>query len=225
MYGMLLGKLTRTRSVDTIRRAFFPRFVNGQPGKAWKMVRELEDRNLPVEILRPVYYWLTARNEPLLYDFVTEELLSLSKIHPNSIAASDVAPWITSRLSAHNKAWSPTVTTKVARGVLAALRDFGILEGAVKKKIAPVYIPVESFAFVAFALHQEGASGSSLLIHPDWSLFLFSPSIVEQMVLEADRNHLLRFQAAGRIVRIDFPANSFREMADVIAARSFGRST
>jgi hypothetical protein len=47
----LLGKHTRARAEDTLRRAFLPRFVNGQPANAWKIVRELEDRNLPVEII------------------------------------------------------------------------------------------------------------------------------------------------------------------------------
>ena len=71
----LLGKRTRARTADTLRRAFLPHFVNGQPPQAWKVVRALEDRNLPVGILRPVYYWITARSERLLYDFVCTELL------------------------------------------------------------------------------------------------------------------------------------------------------
>jgi len=33
----LLGKHTRARAVDTLRRAFLPRFVNGQPPQAWKI--------------------------------------------------------------------------------------------------------------------------------------------------------------------------------------------
>lgn len=84
----------------------------------------------------------------------------------------------------------------------------------------PAHAPWIRFAYLAFALHQEGATGSSLLNHRDWSLFLFSPPVVERLFLEADRNGLLRFQAAGKIVRIDFPAHSFEEMADVVAARA-----
>ena len=112
------------------------------------------------------------------------------------------------------------MTAKVARGILATLRDFGILEGTAKKRIAPVYLPIESFAYIAFALHQEDVSGQNLVQHRDWLLFLFSPPVVEHMFLEADRHGLLRFQAAGKIVRVDFPAHSFEEMADVVAARA-----
>lgn len=123
-------------------------------------------------------------------------------------------------MAACGKAWSEAVATRVARGILATLRDFGILEGTAKKRMAPGYIPFESFAYLAFSLHREGATGSSLLNHWDWSLFLLSPPVVERLFLEADRNGLLRFQAAGKIVRIDFPAHRFEEMANVVAARA-----
>jgi hypothetical protein len=216
----LLGKHTRARAVDTLRRTFLPRFVNGHPPQAWEIARELEDRNLPVEILRPIYYWITARSERLLYDFVCTELLHRSKNRVQSITTDEVCSWIASQLVTYRKRWSPTVTTKVARGMLATLRDFGLLEGASKKRIAPAYLPIESFAYLAFALHREGVSGPQLVQHRDWQLFLLSPPLVEQMFLEADRSGLLRFQVAGKIMRIDFPATSFGEMANVIAARA-----
>ena len=216
----LLGKHTRARAADTLRRAFLPRFVNGRPPHAWKIVRALEDRNLPVEVIRPLYYWITARTERLLYDFVCVELQHRGGSQVQRITIDDVCRWITSQLATYGKAWSPTVTTKVARGVLATLRDFGLLEGATKKRIAPVYLPIESFAYIAFALHQEEISGPQLVQHPDWQLFLLSPPIVEQMFLEADRSGLLRFQAAGKIMRMDFPATNFGGMADVVVARA-----
>ncbi|MCL6447594.1 MAG: DUF1819 family protein [Armatimonadetes bacterium] len=216
----ILGKNTRSRALDTLRRAFLPRFVKGRPANAWKIVRTLEDRNVPVDLLRPVYYWITARNEPLLYDFVSTKLIDLGKSNSQRITALDVYPWLKSRLADCGKVWSESVTVKVVRGMLATLRDFGILEGVAKKRIAPVYIPVESFAYIAFVIDREGVTGINLLNHPDWSLFLFSSGMAENMFLEADRNGLLRFQAAGNIVRIEFLARSYEEMADVIVTRT-----
>lgn len=216
----ILGKNTRSRSLDTLRYAFLPRFVNGRPADAWKIVRTLEDRNVPVDLLRPVYYWVTARNEPLLYDFVSTKLIDLGNSHSRRITAQDVYPWLKSRLADCGKVWSETVTVKVARGMLATLRDFGVLEGVAKKRIAPVYVPVESFAYIAFVINHEGITGPSLVNHPDWALFLLSSVMTEHMFLEADRNGFLRFQAAGNIVRIEFPARSYEEMADVIITRT-----
>jgi hypothetical protein len=163
---------------------------------------------------------MTARTERLLYDFVCVELLQRSKSQVQPITTNDVGRWIASQLATCGKNWSPSVTARVARGVLAALRDFGLLEGASKKRIAPVYLPIESFAYIAFALHQEGVSGPQLVQHRDWQLFLLSPPMVEQMFLEADRSGLLRFHVAGKIMRMDFPATNFGEMADVVVARA-----
>jgi hypothetical protein len=92
----LLGKHTRVRAFDTLRRAFLPRFVHGRPAQAWKIVRALEDRNLPVEIIHPVYYRITARSERLLYDFVCTELFHCSKSHTQSIKTGEVCGWISS---------------------------------------------------------------------------------------------------------------------------------
>ena len=218
----LLGKHTRSRVRDIVFRVFLSRFVNGSPREAWSIIRELEDRNVSIEILRPVYYWITARNERLLYDFVCNELLFLNKRQEQKKITTDtVVAWLKPRLTACGKIWSEAVTTRVARGILATLRDFGILEGAVKKRIAPVYIPVESFAYIAFAIWQEGRTGINLVNHDDWKLFLFHQETVESMFLEADRYGLLRYQAAGGIVRVDFSFNEFREMANAIATRTY----
>jgi len=37
------------------------------------------------------------------------------------------------------------------------LRDFGVLHGAVNKRIAPAYMPVAAFAYIAFYLKQTPA--------------------------------------------------------------------
>ena len=86
----LLGKHTRARAADTLRYAFLPRFVKGRPPQAWKMVRALEDRAIPIEVLRPVYYWITARNERLLYNFVCTELLHRSESQTQNIKTDEV---------------------------------------------------------------------------------------------------------------------------------------
>ena len=216
----ILAKHTRARALDTFNRTFIPRYVNGTPKNAWKLLRELEDRNCPIEILRPIYYWVTAKNEQLLYEFVVEELIEISKNPLQDVAVPVVAKWLQSKIAKVDKSWTTTVSQKVARGLLASLRDFGILEGASKKKLAPTYIPIESFAYLAFQLYKSGVTSQKLLVHPDWQLFLFPSLLVERMFLEADRRGLLCYNSAGKIVRIEFSATNDGELADVIASRS-----
>jgi hypothetical protein len=48
----ILGEMTRSRSRDTIVRAFAPRFLNRDPPAVWRIVRCLEDRNVVREACR-----------------------------------------------------------------------------------------------------------------------------------------------------------------------------
>lgn len=215
----ILGKKTRSRAIDVYKEAFVPRFLRGDPPEAWKILRSLEDRDMSIDILRPIYYWLTARGEPLLYDFVVDEILAKSNGMDLSVRVDDTTIWIAGKLSECQQSWSQSVTIRVAQGLLAALRDFGILEGTLRKKIAPVYLPVESFAYLCFVMHNLGRSGERLALHPDWRLFLIDSPAVERLFLEAHQNRLLNYEAAGKICRIEFYARNLEEMADVIARK------
>jgi hypothetical protein len=214
-----LGKKTRVRATDIFRRAFSQRFLKGDLSEAWKIVRPLEDSEVSLEILRPVYYWITCRSDDLLYDFVKDIILYRSKSSDFSIRVDETSRWIKNRLVESQQEWSETVTIKVARGLLATLRDFGLLEGRITKKISPPYLPCESFAYLAFVLHTLGNSGENLVTHPDWQLFLLSSSGAEHLLLEAHQRRFLRYAAAGRIHRIEFDAQTLEEMADVIVGR------
>jgi BrxA len=212
----ILGKPSRARAKDTYRRAFLPRFIHGDPPEAWRVVRPLERRDFPLEIVRPVYYWVTVRSEPLLRDFVLEKLPEFSSTPYKQVRVDEACAWVERKLKDAGQHWSPIVALKVARGLLSALRDFGILKGRARKQVAPAYLPLESFAYIAFALHRLGASGERLLTHPDWRLFLLPAKAVELLFLEAHQYHFLGYQAAGRIIRVDFTARDYEEMADVL---------
>jgi Putative inner membrane protein (DUF1819) len=196
-----------------------PRFLHGDPPQAWRIVRCLEDRNADIEILRPVYYWVTARSDRLLYDYVTQELIQIGGSGDGSVRIEETTAWIWRQLRRTHQHWSPTVTVKVARGLLAALRDFRILDGARRKRLAPSYVPIESFCYLAFCLRQLGISGESLVNYSDWRLFLLTPSLVERRFLDAHQHKFLEFHAAGRVYRIDFPATTHEGYADVLLGR------
>ena len=212
----LLGKKTLARSKDTLVRTFVPRFIQGDPPNAWKIVRLLEDKNAAPEVLRPIYYWITARSDRLLYEFVTEELVHVARSGDGSVRIDETAAWISSHIKKAGQGWTPTVTLKVGRGILAALRDFGILEGGTKKRIAPVHLPMEAFCYISFWLERLGHGGGSLINHSDWGLFLLSQPIVERLMLEAHQLNLVSFHSAGRIYRVDFPTDDPGDYADVL---------
>ena len=208
-----LPKATPARVRDTFVRAFRPRFITGSPPNSWRLLRVLEDHPADIQVIRPFYYWLTARAEPPLYEFVTEVVYARSRSSDRRIRIEETASWLAGRVRATGKTWTPTVTRKVARGMLAALRDFGILEGAARKRIAPPGLPPQCFALIAFCLHDMGTSGRELVTHPDWRLFLLGQTGVEHLLLECHQHGWLRFASAGNLYRTELPERSFREYA------------
>lgn len=212
----VLNKATRARAGDILKRTFVPRFIDGQPRNAWKLVRPLENCNAGSQLIRPVYYWITAKSEPLLYDFCEDYLLRHIDRARNGVSLADVKGWLAEK----GCSWSPTVSTKVARGLLAAFRDFGILQGRSEKRLASYRLPVGAFAYIAFCLHQSGVLGRNLVSHPDWRLFFLQTTEIEHYFLESHQSQLIEYHAAGSMVRISFPCGSLEDYARVVVERS-----
>lgn len=209
----ILNKETRNRLTDVYQRAFLPRFVNGPIPNAWRLVRALEDADASAAVLRPIYYWITATAEPLLGDFCREVLYGSHADARLGVDTAMVLAW----LNGKGCPWSPDVATRVARGLLAALRDFGILQGRTRKRLADPAPPLRSFAYLAFCLRLQGTSSRELLVHRDWQLFLLSPEDVERLFLQAHQDRLLEYHAAGSVIHIAFPTDSVEEYARVVA--------
>jgi len=205
----ILPKATQARANDTYIRAFLPRFIDGSPKDAWMLCAALEERLPSIEIAGAFYYWLTARAEPILYRYVTEELFEQARSGVINVSSSEVSSWIKRTVEAESKSWSDVVCIKVARAMLAALRDFGILAGASKKTISEAHLPLEAFCLIAFCLRTIIRDHQDLIEHPDWRLFLLLPKGVERLLLEAHQHNWLHYQAAGAVSRIEFPSENF----------------
>ncbi len=217
----ILGKVSRSRMRDVLNRTFLPRYVHGNPPNAWQCLRTFEDRHAPLHVVRPLYYFYAARSEAIIGDFVRDHLYERFRAGLMTVYLDDVLYFI-GQAEADGRIpepWSESVRVKVARGLLAALRDFGILQGRVRKRIAPPYLDVIPFAHIAFLLAGE-RHGSATLNHPDWRLFLVGRDAVERLFVEADRAGLLHYNAAGSIVRIDFPKEDLYGYSQFLAERA-----
>jgi hypothetical protein len=116
--------------------------------------------------------------------------------------------------------WSDPTILRIAQGLLSALRDFGVLQGAARKRIAPAYLPIAAFAYLAFYLKQHEPSGAKLVELPDWRLFFLSREGVERFLFEAHQHNLLEYHAAGSVTHLTFPAKTLEEYAHVLAERA-----
>ena len=219
-----LALASKARARDVVTRAFVPRFVKGQWPRLWKALAVLESYAAGQENIVPIHYLATAVSEPLLQDFVCDYLYPRynSSSGQLTVTTSDVISFIESqpneRFDSGN--WTKTVQQKVGRGLLAALRDFGLLEGHQTKKVVPYRLNLISFAFIAFMLYQRYGSGNGVLSAREWKLFLFDTEIVERFFFDAHDRNLLKYNAAGSTIRIEFPVDTLEDYAHVILQRS-----
>jgi hypothetical protein len=182
----------------------------------------LVKNRFPAASLDRVLYLHAARADFLLHDAVTEILMpmqaqGITDITPVAVQKV-LAKWVEKGLT--TTAWSENTTERVAQGLLSTLRDFGVLQGAIKKRIAPAYMPITAFAYIAFYLKQHQPSGAKLLEHPDWKLFFLNRELVERFFFEGNQHNLLEYQAAGTVTRLTFPATTLEEYANVLAQKS-----
>ena len=116
--------------------------------------------------------------------------------------------------------WSPNIRDRVARGLLAALRDFGRLTGArssSKKEIARPGISDGGFAYVAYRLHQQGESSRAILDSPVWRRWLLDRPRSTSMMHRLAVLGVVYYSVAGSTLRIDWRVDALAEVARAAA--------
>jgi hypothetical protein len=215
----LFGKASRSRIADVL--AIFKQRYLGDPQVLSALVT-LVQADMPATILDPIFYFLTVRADPLLRDVVLEMLVPLAGRGQPEVQVTALERWLREQVAAGKTsgAWSAETTNRVAQGILATLRDFGVLQGQVKKQLASLYLPINSLAFIAFLLSRTQRSGDRLLHDQAWQVFFLSEQAVEHSFLEAHQEQLLEYHAAGRVIRISFPATTLEEYAHALTRRA-----
>jgi len=219
----VLGKNSRVWIKELISGVFYPRYVNSTFLDGWQTLKQIINNNSSSAVITSLMYYLTAKSDEFLYDYVIREIYERYDNGYLSVAASDVYDYI-QRIPREkfNGQWSDYTQKRLSRGIMATLRDFGILEGKAHKKISNYYLPLEALLIIAFNLKSEVPSGEKILEHPDWKLFLLNTKLVERMFLEAHQQHYLNYQAAGAIIRIEFPFQNSGELVNAISSSTPG---
>jgi hypothetical protein len=215
----VFGKASRSR-VEDILAIFRQRYLS-EPAVTRALVALVQGR-FPAQALDRILYFHAARADRLLLDVVIEVLAPLrargvADVDPGEVRRA-LAGWV--REGKAGGDWSENTVVRVTQGLLSALRDFGILQGAVRKRIAPAYLPVEAFAYVAFYLKGHQPSGAKLVELPEWGLFLLGREAVERFLFEAHQRGLLEYHAAGSVTRLNFPSPTLEGYANALVERA-----
>lgn len=211
----LLGKTSRSR-VDDILKIFRQRYLSEET--VIRALTHLVRHLINSSDLDRILYFHAARADALLHDVVVEILTpqwfsGIMEIE-NQTIQSALNKWVEEGKTSGQ--WGDYTIHRVTQGVLSTLRDFGVLKGSVKKRIAPSYLSIQAFSYIAFYLNQHEPSGTKLLELIDWKLFFLPHEGVERFLLEAHQHGLLEYHVAGSVTRLTFPAATLEEYAHVL---------
>ncbi len=215
----ILGKATRSR-VEDILPIFRQRYIGDS--EVLQALATLVKGHLAATALDPILYYLALQADTLLHDVVTEVLAPKARQGLQDVHVEEIKTWIHTQIDAGKtqRAWGPITIERAAQEVMATLRDFGILQGAVNKRLATIFLPLPAFAFIAFLLYRQQPSGDAVLHSPEWSAFFLATPAVERLFLEAHQERLLAYYAAGRVIRLEFPVPTIQEYASVLTERA-----
>lgn len=211
----LLGKTSRSRAED-ILAIFRQRYlIEESVALALSSIVKHQSNG---NILDRILYFHSVRADLLLRDVVTELLVPHWSRGVMDIDAQEIEStlrkWVEEGKTTGR--WGDSTVRRVTQGVLSTLRDFGVLQGVVNKRIAPAYLSVQAFAYIAFYLKQHQSSGAKLLDLVDWKLFFLPHEGVERFFLEAHQHGLLEYHVAGSVTRLSFPVETLEEYVNVI---------
>ncbi|MBP2454130.1 hypothetical protein JOF57_004043 [Mycolicibacterium lutetiense] len=210
----LLAKRSRTRAEDVIRRIIRPRLIEPGPHVIPALKSFLSDG----QAFREACYYETSRDEKLLALFAEEPLYAMWNEGRLGVTIPEVIAWqVQMTVRGHLPTWTDTVRLKVARGMLAALRDFGILAGDNTKLIVPPNLSPRGFSYVAWRLHEVGGSSRSLSDSHVWRRWLLDATRVSDLFRQATRLGVMSVSTAGSAVRIDWHASNLQEVMSAVA--------
>lgn len=218
-HGNFFGKTSRAR-VSDILAIFKQRYLTEE--ETTRALVTFVRARFQTEALDRILYFHTARADPLLQRVVLDVLTPLQQQGRSSVSPSDVErpirKWVSEGLTTAE--WGDYTIRRVSQGLLSTLRDFGVLSGAVNKRISPAYLPTEAFAYITLFLKQHQPSGSKLMGLPDWKLFFLSETAVERFLFEAHQKGLLEYHAAGTVTRLSFPTDNLDSYAKFLTQRA-----
>jgi hypothetical protein len=197
--------------LDILRR----RFLDPGTGVVGALRRLMQD---PTGFREACYYEAT-RTDELLAAFAEGPLFAWYEAGRREVSLDDVGRWLAS--DARVPRWNMQTRLRVARGLLATVRDFGILRGAARgrrKQIAPPRLSIRGFIYVALRERNQSNSDRALINSSVWRRYLLSTDDVRHLFREADRLGYLRFAEVGSMVRVDWLVKDLEEIPDVVPA-------
>ena len=158
------------------------------------------------EFVSLLYFHYVLRDH-LTYDIVTGEFWDKWLRGYVAVSREDILHFLdqASQEQPQIERWSQSSRDKLAGNILTALRDFGLLEGAAKKKLVKPPLPIGTAEQLLRVLTSEGIQGRDVVEHPVWRVFLCNEGDVADVLTRLSLDRRIQFERAGSTVILQTP--------------------
>lgn len=214
----VFGAASDVRRSDLIHRILEPRYI--APGQ--HVISAMKEMAVSDRFgFRDACYFETTRTEPLLAAFAEVPLFEWYTAGRSTVTVDDALSWLdTQEAVGRTPPWSEAVRTRVARALLAALRDFGVLDGVRStrtKHISQPYPSPGGFAYVCWRLHELGVTAATIETSPTWRRWLLTPTDIASLMADLAHLGVIRLNRAGSVLRVEWRAASLPEAVHAVA--------
>jgi hypothetical protein len=148
-----------------------------------------------------------ALRDHLTYDFVTSVVWSRWNDQIMRVSKEDIIFLLdqASETQQQINQWTEQSRVKLSRSILAALRDFGLLEGKREKRIVKPALPLSTARHLLRILIAEGIRGIDILRDNTWKLFLYQEHEVADALARLAQERVIRFERTGSTIVLQTP--------------------
>ena len=211
--------MTARRLRNIVSEGFAPRYLVNDAGPA-KLLQNL-NANVTLQDQTQLFFLFTCRANGILADFVQDVYWARYAAGSASVSKADAIEFVEAAVQDGKTTtpWSESTIIRVARYLLGACADFGML-GPIRARARSIqhFRPTPFISsFLAHDLHFKGYGDNAVLNHEDWALFGLGPDdVVAELKQLALRGELI-LQSAGGIVQIAWKNKNMKDLANGVA--------
>jgi len=206
---------TRKRCWQLLQYRYFPLKY---PSTHLNPIISIYKKNVSEMLKKGLLYYHYSTSDLFAFEVTIKVIYNLAHKGFVNISSRIVDEFLDSIAESHPEVntWSHSTRQSLNKHYLSSLRDFGILEGKVRKKIHRPRVEQTLFLYIASVLKDCGKSSRDILASDDFKLFLLTPAEVVNRFAEASQNNKIIFKKSGKIVSIEFPWETVHEYIKTI---------
>jgi hypothetical protein len=195
-----------SRTTEGILTAIHKRFFrNYEFLPSVELLAKLITKNISKTAKIQLLYPYICESDPLVKNLVLNLVAPrINNQSPSFLTKNDILEFLDKEQKSHPelKRWSDYLKGRWARGFLALLRDFDIMEKAPSDRLIKPSLRIETFTFFMLGLLDKKLSIKEILNNEIWCLYFLKNAEIEHLLVEMQARGWIYYSRVGEIIEL-----------------------